>query len=97
MVTLNNPLAATYEVYVDLFAVGGGTATVPLNSWVVPDAAAGNLTVSPASRPVSTGPPRTLALTGSGLDGRRALPRNRRVQRWYEHARSHRRAVRRLT
>jgi hypothetical protein len=66
-VTLSNPIAGTYEVYVDLFAVGGdGTATVPLNSWVVPNTSAGNLTVSPASTAVTIGP-LTLTLTGSGL------------------------------
>jgi hypothetical protein len=66
-VTLNAPLAGTYEVFVDLFAVGGdGTATVPLNSWVVPTTSAGNLTVNPASASVTSGP-LTLALNANGL------------------------------
>jgi subtilisin family serine protease len=67
-VTLTNPLAATYEIYVDLFAVGGdGTETVPFHSWVVPNSPAGNLTVSPASTPVTTGVPVTFNLMTSGL------------------------------
>ncbi len=38
VVTLTNPAAGTYEIYVDLFAVGGdGTATVPFHSWVIPE------------------------------------------------------------
>jgi hypothetical protein len=66
-VTLTNPAAGTYDVFVDLFSVGGdGKATVPLHSWTVPDDPAGNLTVSPESVAVSSGPV-TFDLTTTGL------------------------------
>ncbi len=65
--TLNNPIAGTYEIYVDLFAVGGdGTETVPFHSWVIPGAPAGNLTVTPATASVTTGVPMTFNLTTAG-------------------------------
>ena len=79
-VTLNNPVAGTYEVYVDLFATGGdGTATVPLNSWVVPNASAGNLTVTP-SRHIGLERTGHVHPHGDRSDRRRALPRRRQLQ-----------------
>ena len=52
----------------DLFAVGGdGKATVPFHSWVIPNASAGNLTVTPSTASVTTAVPMTFNLTTSGL------------------------------
>lgn len=69
-ITLTNPTAATYALFVDLFATpGGGTAplTVLPNTWVLPPTNAGNFTASPASQSVvSTGTP-SVTLSWSGL------------------------------
>ncbi len=60
--------AATYEVYVDLFAVGSGTTmTVHLNHWLLSGSAAGNLTATPASQSVTTGQTANITLNWSGL------------------------------
>jgi subtilisin family serine protease len=68
VVTLNNPLAATYEVYVDLFDVDPGTTmTVDLNHWLLSPGAAGNLTATPASQAVTTATAATITLNWTGL------------------------------
>ena len=71
VVTLNNPLAATYEVYADLFAVPNPTAdpteTVHLNHWLLTGSAAGNLTATPASQSVTIGQTATITLNWTGL------------------------------
>ncbi len=69
-VTLNSPAAATYEFYVNLFASAPGgatTATITPDTWVIGDAAAGNLTATPASQSVTTGQAATVGLNWTGL------------------------------
>ena len=66
-VTLANPTAGTYTVTIDYFAGALATLPVKLVSYAIPDSAAGNLTVTPASQPVTAGQPVTVALTTSGL------------------------------
>jgi subtilisin family serine protease len=68
IVTLTDPEAGDYEMYVDLFAAPTGTAlTVEPNTWVVGSGAVGNLTASPASQSVTTGRPATVTIDWSGL------------------------------
>ena len=68
VVTLNNPLAATYEVYVDLFAVGSGTTmTVKLNHWLLSPGSAGNLPPRRRARPSLRPRQPTSPWTGVGL------------------------------
>jgi hypothetical protein len=60
--------AGTYDVYVVQFAtVGVGEQDVFLHSFIVPPAAAGNLTATPASRSVTTGQAVTVTAGWSGL------------------------------
>ncbi|MDF8265700.1 S8 family peptidase [Luteipulveratus flavus] len=65
-VTLNNPAAGTYTVTADLFS-GPASLDVKVNAFVVPDAAAGNLTVTPASQQVTIGQQTTVSAAWSGL------------------------------
>ena len=66
--TINNPAPATYEVYVDLFAIASGTTmTVKVNHWLLPPGAAGNLTATPASQAVTTATAANITLNWSGL------------------------------
>ncbi len=58
--------AGSYDVYVHLFA-SAGALTVPGHAWVVPPAAAGNLTATPASQPASINGAATVTATWSGL------------------------------
>jgi subtilisin family serine protease len=68
VVTLTSPTSGTYEAYVDLFAIAGGTAaTVTHHSWILQPTAAGNLTVTPASQAVTTGTAKTLTVRWNGL------------------------------
>ena len=57
MVTLNNPVAGTYTVFVHGFATGGPSADFTLFEWQVPTTSAGNMTVpGPTSRRRSAAP-----------------------------------------
>ncbi len=77
-VTLANPEAATYVTYVNGFATPDG-GDYDWSQWVVPPTAAGNLTVTPASVPVTVGQTYTLdgRLVRSGH--RKAVARVRRA------------------
>jgi len=77
-VDLNNPPAGSYDVYVDLYAVGGGGTSldVKLNSWSLGTASAGNATVTPASQSVTIATATSVDVTWTGLEaGRRWLGR----------------------
>ena len=68
VITLNAPAAATYELYADLFATGGGTTTtVKTNHWVVPNGVANGFSATPASQAVTIGTNATVNLGWSGL------------------------------
>lgn len=60
-------LGGTYEVRIDYFAGAGPSLDVKLNSFAVGTSPAGNLTVSPASQPVTSGVPTSATLAWSGL------------------------------
>lgn len=77
-VDLVDPPAGDYDVYVDLFGLAPGQTSVEamLFSWVLGTTAAGNLTVSPASQPVTTGGSASVTVSWSGLTaGQRYLGR----------------------
>jgi hypothetical protein len=60
--------AGSYDIYVVMFAHTGPTPpTVKFHGFVVPGAAVGNLTATPASQAVTTGVPATITLNWSGL------------------------------
>jgi subtilisin family serine protease len=61
-------LGGTYSVRIDYFAGAGPSLDVKLNSFAVGTTPAGNLTVTPASQPVTTGTPTAVMLDWSGLD-----------------------------
>jgi subtilisin family serine protease len=65
-VTLVDPAAATYTVWVHGFAVAGGSSPFKLYSWVLGSADAGNMTVTAPTTAV-TGQTGTIALSFSGL------------------------------
>ena len=67
-VTLLDPAAGTYDVYVNGFATPGGTTTYHLSNFVVASADLGNASVSPDPAAVTVGSPTTLTLNWSGLD-----------------------------
>jgi hypothetical protein len=67
VITLQNPAAGTYRLYVDLFASGSGALTTLPNYWLLGSSAAGNATVTPASQPVVLGGTATTTLNWSGL------------------------------
>jgi len=64
-VTLIDPAAGTYDVYVNGFA---GVGAYHISNFVVPAASAGNGTVTPNPAPVTQGTPSTLSANWSGLD-----------------------------
>jgi hypothetical protein len=61
--------AGTYDIYVVQFALPAGQTEndVKFHAFVVPPTAAGNLTVTPASQPVTAGQTRTVTATWTGL------------------------------
>ncbi|HEY0444760.1 MAG TPA: S8 family serine peptidase [Candidatus Limnocylindrales bacterium] len=67
-VTMRAPTAGTYDVYVNGFATPGGTTAYGISNFVVPSAAAGNASVTPASAPATVGVPVTLTAHWTGLD-----------------------------
>jgi hypothetical protein len=69
-VTLLNPAEGTYDVFVNGFATPGGTTSYGLANFVVADADAGNLTLSPnpVPPPAQLGDQSTVTATWSGLD-----------------------------
>jgi len=67
MVSLRNPDAGTYVAYVNGFATPAG-GDYDWSQWVVRPTDAGNLTVTPASVPVTVGQTVTLTAAWSGLD-----------------------------
>ncbi|GAA2374841.1 hypothetical protein Cme02nite_04170 [Catellatospora methionotrophica] len=58
--------AGSYDVWVHLFA-SSGALTVPGHAWVVPGAAAGNLTATPASQPATLNGAATVTASWSVL------------------------------
>jgi hypothetical protein len=66
-VTLNAPAAGTYDVYVNGFATPGGSTAYNISNFVVPDADAGNLSVTD-NVAVTIGVPVTVTASWSGLD-----------------------------
>ena len=77
-VDVANPAAGSYDVYVDLYAIGGGATSLDakLNSWALGSASAGNATVTPASQPVTIAVPTSVNVSWTGLEaGRRWLGR----------------------
>jgi hypothetical protein len=60
--------AVTLDVYVNGFAVNGGSAQYLLSNFVVPAASAGNATVTPSPTSVTSGTPTTLSANWTGLD-----------------------------
>jgi hypothetical protein len=69
-ITLNNPAAGTYALFVDLFATPGNgtqTWTVKPNTWVLPPTNAGNFGATPASQSVTSGGSPTVTLNWTGL------------------------------
>lgn len=77
-VDLPSPAAGSYDVYVDLFALAPGVTSqvVPAFDWELGSAAAGNLTATPPSQPVTVGKPASVTAAWSGLTvGQRYLGR----------------------
>jgi subtilisin family serine protease len=68
-IRLDQPAAGAYDLYVVLFGVPQGTTSLPVPTygWSLGSAAAGNLTVTPASTPATAGTPVTLTAAWSGL------------------------------
>ena len=64
-VTLVDPAAGTYDVYVNGFA---GVGAYHISKFVVDSADLGNLTVTPNPASVTTGVPTTLTADWTGLD-----------------------------
>ena len=69
-VTMLDPAAGTYDVYVNGFATPGGSTSYGLANFVVPAADALNLTLSPnpVPPPATLGDSATVTGTWSGLD-----------------------------
>ena len=69
-VTLLDPAEGTYDVFVNGFTTPGGSTSYGLANFVVPDADAGNLTLSPnpVPPPAQLGDASTVTATWSGLD-----------------------------
>ncbi len=67
-VTMLNPTAATYDVYVNGFATPGGSTTYGIANFVVPDTSAGNASVTPSPASATQGVPLTLTANWTGLD-----------------------------
>jgi Fibronectin type-III domain len=68
-IRLEDPAAGSYDLYVVLFGAAPGTTTqaVPTYLWALDGTAKGNLTVTPASAPATTGTPVSLTAAWSGL------------------------------
>jgi hypothetical protein len=66
MVTLLNPTAGTYTVFVHGFATNGPSANATVFDWVVPSASSGNMSV-PGSTAVGIGSIVPVNLAFSGL------------------------------
>ncbi|HET7471953.1 MAG TPA: S8 family peptidase [Candidatus Limnocylindrales bacterium] len=67
-VTLLDPAAGTYDVYVNGFTTPGGTTSYHLANFVVAAADAGNASISPDPAAVTVGEPITLTGSWTGLD-----------------------------
>jgi hypothetical protein len=67
-VTMLNPTAGTYNVYVNGFATPGGATTYHQSNFVVGPATVGNATVTPNPASVTSGTPTTLTANWTGLD-----------------------------
>jgi hypothetical protein len=67
-VTLLDPAAGTYDVYVNGFSTPGGSTPYGLASFVVPSTTAGNAAVTPSPVSVTQGTPTTLTASWTGLD-----------------------------
>jgi hypothetical protein len=67
-VTMVDPAAGTYDVYVNGFSTPGGSTSYGLANFVVPTASAGNGSVTPNPATVSQGVPATLTADWTGLD-----------------------------
>ena len=67
-VTLPDPAAGTYDVYVNGFATPGGSTSYGISNFVVADTPAGNATVAPDPVAVTVGEPVTLTASWTGLD-----------------------------
>jgi subtilisin family serine protease len=67
-VTMVDPAAATYDVYVNGFSTPGGSTNYGLANFVVPSGDAGNASVSPNPATVVQGTPTTLTASWTGLD-----------------------------
>jgi hypothetical protein len=67
-VTLLDPAAGTYDVYVNGFTTPGGSTSYGLANFVVDSADAGNATITPNPATVTIAVPTTLTATWSGLD-----------------------------
>ena len=78
-IRLTDDAAGSYDLYVVLFGVGAGqgsTLTVPTFGWALDGTAKGNLTVTPASQPVTAGTAASVTAAWSGLQtGSRYLGR----------------------
>ena len=66
-VDVDSPEAGTYRVTIDYFAGAADSLDVKLNSFALDGTAKGNLTVTPASTPVTTGSSVDLTAAWSGL------------------------------
>lgn len=67
-VTMVDPAAGTYDVYVNGFSTPGGSTSYGLANFVVPPASAGNASVAPNPASVTQGTPITLTASWTGLD-----------------------------
>jgi hypothetical protein len=67
-VTLRNPAAGTYDVYVNGFDTPGGSTSYKIANFVVAATDAGNASVTPNPASVTTGTPITLTGNWTGLD-----------------------------
>lgn len=67
--TVSLTAAGSYDIYTVAFALPPGTSSVDIqhNHWVVPEAAAGNLTATPASQAVTLGSTANVTIGWSGL------------------------------
>ncbi|PID50986.1 MAG: hypothetical protein CR980_00775 [Propionibacteriales bacterium] len=66
MVTMHDPAPGKYYVAIDLFS-SESSVDVPVNAWILGDAAEGNLTVTPASQSVAIGSKLKVTANWTGL------------------------------
>ena len=68
-VDLATPAAGSYDVYVDLFATAPGVTSQAVSafSWALGTSAAGDLSATPATQPVTIGVPTTVTAAWTGL------------------------------